>query len=93
MPGTILESYCYKVLFFSFSPVGVAATPPKAVSLRDSGIALPTLYIAFTTSSNGINDLIPAIAKSAEIKALATPEALRNAQGNSTRPDTGSILG
>ncbi len=64
MPGTKKDSYFYKICFFIFSPVGVAATPPKAVSFKDSGIDLPTLYMASTTSSKGTMDLIPARAKS-----------------------------
>ena len=52
-------------------PVGVAAIPPKPVSLNSRGICLPTLYMASITSSALMRLFTPANAMSAAAKAFA----------------------
>ena len=64
--------------------------PPRAVSRRSGFIARPTLFIAATTSSNGMRLSTPERARSAESTAFAAPIAFRLMQGHSTSPATGS---
>src|SRR5690606_15040050 len=79
-----------KILRSSARPVGVAASPPKAVSFSDTGISRPIRYIASITSSVGITLRTPARAMSAATMAMAAPIALRLTQGASTNVATGS---
>src|SRR5699024_1568833 len=75
---------------FIFCPVLVPASPPRPVSLKVYGSDLPTSDIAFTTSSNGTIDFIPARAISAEIIAFITLDEFLKVQGYSTSPPIGS---
>src|SRR5690606_34791560 len=79
-----------KILRSSARPVGVAASPPKAVSFSDTGISRPIRYIASITSSVGITLRTRARAMSAATMAMAAPIALRLTQGASTNVATGS---
>ncbi len=79
-----------KTFSFNLSPVLVIAKPPKAVSLKEAGKDFPTLYIASTVSSKGILLCMPAITKSAVVKALTAPAKFLLAQGTSTKPAIGS---
>ena len=64
--------------------------PPFAVSRSVAGNAWPTESMTCAIWSNGTRLLMPARASCAELKAAATPMALRFWQGTSTRPPTGS---
>ncbi len=64
--------------------------PPFAVSRSVAGNAWPTESMTCAIWSNGTKLLMPARASCAELKAAATPMALRFWQGTSTRPPTGS---
>ena len=54
------DSYFPKICLHSLHPVGVAARPPSAVSLREDGIDCPISFIEWMTSSVGIALVIPA---------------------------------
>ena len=72
------------------SAAGACAMPPFAVSRSVAGNAWPTESMTCAIWSNGTRLLMPARASCAELKAAATPMALRFWQGTSTRPPTGS---
>ena len=71
-------------------PVGVAASPPPAVSRYRTSISRPISPITSITSSHGIANSMPASAISTAASAIAAPVALRKTQGSSTSPPSGS---
>ena len=71
-------------------PVGVAASPPPAVSRYRTSISRPISPIVSITSSAGIANVMPASAISIAASAIAAPVALRKTHGSSTRPPSGS---